>query len=1043
MILRIENAWVYIEDTYQVPHILHNNLSYQYIDPRTGTTINKSLVDKEKMRFPRGVLHIAKKCLNDGMIPFEEVDNIDYPAHNNPIPTSIHLRDYQEAASDAFLEGQNNYGIKNAGIIQLGTGGGKCVKKNTVNFTIKGMEYMSEYDHGKIDQAEPCSVMLINRNGNFETTRSFYNDGTHTIINIKTKNGYELGGSEDQMILELKKDGSIDWIKLEDITLKTIVAIQHSQSVFGKTTYLPLELLDELNKDFKVFPEEITEDMATFFGFLTNDIGNIKRKKSWEKIFYDFLEKITDSEDAIYSEDAILNTIYRKVFNCGEDIFPRIIRTAPKNIVAAFLRGMFIKTDEDNQNNNLKIFYNNEIARIVQIALLNFGILSKRNNNYLTVSDTSFILFQKLLDGENISCQSTGQNYYFDKISMIEASAAEIVDWEIPESKSFFGNGFICHNTILAADSIAKINQPAIFFVHTRDLMVQTERVFSEIFGPDMVGVLGGGEETYKNEDGSFKFIIVAMIQSLAYHGKRKDFEVKPEYKLVLESRKTAIFDETHHSGSESWFYVAQSCPAPFRMGLTATPWRADGLGILLEATTGPVINKISSKELVERGWLSKPDIIMYPVDTQLDERFYDKALDEKNNYHRRSKVGIIFNDHRNAIIVAATLKALSQNETVLIIIKEKIHGFFLWKLLGGDTKPQEIVLVNGTFDAATRRSIMEGFRNQKTKVIIATSLYDEGIDLPSVNVVIMGAGGKSDTKMIQRLGRALRLGDRCVFLDAIKNCQLLGNAENPYKCVELGKDLSKYDSKLAAYYAMIEINEVLGNIKHWSSTEYDIVGRRMIEDANAKEVQRMYNSAFSDNLLTGETGIEQIDKLQPIIKKLYSDVHVALENDKIGRFAKLGKQKIILRDSKVYYKKIKPTKDEVKYVKTMTQKATKLLRLCAWIIGVNNSVAISCPYKKVKTTVKYIDFFDACDEVLLDHSTDRLRIYDGEEHNPQQGDIHKDFWDYEFVLNSEGKMIEYDDIMKRYGNFLNVDEDSSSNNNEDEDKIIAVGYDL
>jgi len=59
------------------------------------------------------------------------------------------------------------------------------------------------------------------------------------------------------------------------------------------------------------------------------------------------------------------------------------------------------------------------------------------------------------------------------------------------------------------------------------------------------------------------------------------------------------------------------------------------------------------------------------------------------------------------------------------------------------------------------RKSWMDRFVNKDGSndnfVIVATTIFDEGVDMPSVNVIVQGTGGKSEVKTIQRTGRGLR----------------------------------------------------------------------------------------------------------------------------------------------------------------------------------------------------------------------------------------------------------------------------------------------
>ena len=60
--------------------------------------------------------------------------------------------------------------------------------------------------------------------------------------------------------------------------------------------------------------------------------------------------------------------------------------------------------------------------------------------------------------------------------------------------------------------------------------------------------------------------------------------------------------------------------------------------------------------------------------------------------------------------------------------------------------------------DSEIRKDILSDFRNGDLDCLVATTLADEGLDIPILDAVILAGGGKSKIKALQRVGRALRL---------------------------------------------------------------------------------------------------------------------------------------------------------------------------------------------------------------------------------------------------------------------------------------------
>lgn len=205
--------------------------------------------------------------------------------------------------------------------------------------------------------------------------------------------------------------------------------------------------------------------------------------------------------------------------------------------------------------------------------------------------------------------------------------------------------------------------------------------------------------------------------------------------------------DEAHHAGSESWYEVCQSCTnAYWRHGWTGTAFREDGSDMLLEAACGPVRYTKTADELVKEGYLIRPSI--YMVRTPLQAIF-------GATYREVYDMGVVMNEGRNQIISYLAAQCVVQKRHTLLLVKEEKHGSLLSEML--DNK---YPFVTGKMAKGKRSRMMDDFRDQKFPMMIATTLADEGLDIPAVDALITAGGGKSDIKAVQRPGRIMRLAE-------------------------------------------------------------------------------------------------------------------------------------------------------------------------------------------------------------------------------------------------------------------------------------------
>jgi superfamily II DNA or RNA helicase len=328
--------------------------------------------------------------------------------------------------------------------------------------------------------------------------------------------------------------------------------------------------------------------------------------------------------------------------------------------------------------------------------------------------------------------------------------------------------------TIIVAGIIAALEvRPFVFFVLSKDLMYQAQNelektILDNNYGRKIeVGIVGDGKCKIRD-------INIVMVQSAVqalgeeYQGMGDEYDSKnvntsevadhkEEIVGLLHRCKGWYFDECQHLSAPTAQLMAKNSPnAYYRYGGSATPYRDDGADILIEAVTGKKFVAIPASYLIKKGVLMKPKIHIIPINTYEEHIKSDEKEERQsalaNNYNSIYSNYIVENEYRNHIISRTAKEFMAQNLSVLVLVKYIKHGDILQDMIS------EAVFLQGSTPADERQEVIEQLRNKEVMCIIATSLADEGLDVKTLNTIIIGGSGKSSTKAFQRVGRVLRI---------------------------------------------------------------------------------------------------------------------------------------------------------------------------------------------------------------------------------------------------------------------------------------------
>lgn len=314
--------------------------------------------------------------------------------------------------------------------------------------------------------------------------------------------------------------------------------------------------------------------------------------------------------------------------------------------------------------------------------------------------------------------------------------------------------------TYVATLAILSRQRSALVVVPTLDLMSQWYDELRVAFDV-AVGLLGGGYHDIQD-------LTVTTYDSAHLHMDR----LGDRFGLV-------IFDECHHLPSASYALAARMCLAPFRLGLTATPDRADGR--TSDDTIGPIAYRKDITELSGH-YLAAYDTERIGVPLSESEREeYERERGTYLSFLRGNQISMASPDGwgrflmlssqsdagRRAFVAYRRQRALALAAPGKIAVLERL----LHQHRGGRT----IVFTedNATVYAIARRFLLPPITHQ-TKVkerskilaafnagalsaVVTSRVLNEGVNVPEANVAIVLSGSGSVMQHVQRLGRILR----------------------------------------------------------------------------------------------------------------------------------------------------------------------------------------------------------------------------------------------------------------------------------------------
>lgn len=304
--------------------------------------------------------------------------------------------------------------------------------------------------------------------------------------------------------------------------------------------------------------------------------------------------------------------------------------------------------------------------------------------------------------------------------------------------------------TQIALQCASYLGQHTLFLTHTKELLNQAKQRCED----NLVCITSTITEGKCDPSGD---IVFCTVQTLVNIIDKKEIK-QDEFGLI-------VVDECHHlaTNAES-VTMFEKCinyfTARYKIGLTATLLRGDGLEKTTEKILGDVMYELKKEgnELV--GYYEQKDIIHVPLEKfQVPGRVYmkntnfkpsEECFDRSKRIMYTKLISVLTDDYdRNKLI----LDVCNRLQGYTIIVSERVNQL---KYL--QSKLDYSIMIDSKMKKKDREKIVEDFRSGKYKYLLATySLIAEGFDVPMLENIVMASPIKDERLVIQSIGRCQR----------------------------------------------------------------------------------------------------------------------------------------------------------------------------------------------------------------------------------------------------------------------------------------------
>ena len=614
-----------------------------------------------------------------------------------------------------------------------------------------------------------------------------------------------------------------------------------------------------------------------------------------------------------------------------------------------------------------------------------------------------------------------------------------------------------------------------LFLVHREQIAKQAIESYKIVFGnTKTMGLLSGNSKDFKTD---YLFSTMQMMSKEEIFTKFKE----DEFDII-------VIDEAHRIGANSYQKIIQYFKPKLLLGMTASPERTDGYDVY-KVFNHNIAYEIRLEQALEENLLCPfhyfgiTDIIFEDKDENIELKDFSKLTsDERVNYIIKQ---IEFYGHSGTSINGLVFCS-SKSEAKVLSEKFNEKGYFTIALTGEDSQEKREEAIN----RLTSKKV-----DEKIDYIFTVDIFNEGVDIPEINQVIMLRPTESPIVFVQQLGRGLRKAfdkEYVVILDFI------GNYQNNFMIpIALSGDRSYNKDNIRRF--VLEGDRIIPG----SSTIHfdEIAKKKIFESIDSADFTDI--KLIKENYINLKNKLGHIPSLLDFDKDGEMDVLRIFDNKSLGSY-----YKFLIKYEKEYAIRLSNTEEkviefiskkiangkrihELEFLKLTLQEDNKLFskfekilnenykikmnelekrsiiniltnnfasgsskntyKECVFITNINDDYSVSNDYKKMLENINFKNIL----RELIEFGISRYKQYYSEKYQDTQLVIYQKYT-YEDVcrlLNWKNNEVplniggyKYDKDTKTFPVFINYDKSEEINNTtkyedhfESSNKLIAI----
>ena len=421
----------------------------------------------------------------------------------------------------------------------------------------------------------------------------------------------------------------------------------------------------------------------------------------------------------------------------------------------------------------------------------------------------------------------------------------------------------------------------ALFLVHREQIAKQAIISYKKVFGNTRTfGLLSGNSKDF---DADYLFSTMQMM-------------AKPEIlsKFRKDEFETIIIDEAHRTGAASYQNIMQYFTPKFWLGMTASPERTDSFDVY-EAFDHNIAYEIRLQQALEENLLC-PFHYFGITDIQIDGETVNEetGLKDFNRLTCDERVNYVIEQMEYYGYCGSYPKGLifcsSKKEALVLSGKFNERGYRTLALTGDDSQEKR--------EQAIERLVLDDGED-KLDYIFTVDIFNEGVDIPEINQVIMLRPTESPIVFVQQLGRGLRKAEDKEYVVIL---DFIGNYKNNFMIpIALSGDRSYNKDNIRRY--VLEGERIIPGS---STIHFDEISRKRIfaaiDTANFSDIK-----LIKENYKNLKNKLGHIPALKDFDTYGEMDVLRIFDNSSLGSY-----YKFLVKCEKEYTVRLSPSEEKV-----------------------------------------------------------------------------------------------------------------------------------